>query len=107
MILESGELNTRVHFQKRVSKKNSVGETEHIWKDIGTFLVKYATLSNKSMEIAKGFSASVDFGILMRYFPQIDNDCRVIVMGKTVEISGVIHDPNKQYSQIFLSQNQT
>ena len=104
MIVESGELQTRASFEKRSKKENAIGETLDTWKPIGTFLVKYSLLSNKSMELAKGFSASIDKGILMRFVGQIDNDCRVIIEGKTIQIGGVIHDPKKQWTQIFLSE---
>lgn len=108
MDLEAGELNSRVLLQKRSTKQNEIGEVEDTWIDIGHYRGKLSVLNNKTKEIAKGFSASVDHEIKMRYRPNATNDCRILFGAEVYQIGGVIHDPNpiKTWTQLFLSKQQ-
>lgn len=103
MELEAGELSSRITFQKRVKKKNPIGELEHTWKEVGSYLVKLSTLSQRAAEIAKGFSTSVSHDIKMRFHPEIDLSYRGIFRGEVLTIVGVIHDIDKKWTQVFVN----
>lgn len=104
MILEAGELDTRCTVQKRSDKRGDYGEVLDGWQDIGTYWGKLSNLTPKNVSLAKGFAATISYESKIRYRPEVTNDCRLIAYGRTFQIDGVVHDPRKQWTQLFLTE---
>jgi SPP1 family predicted phage head-tail adaptor len=106
MEMEAGELDTRLTLRIKSSKKDEYGDTQDSWQDVGTYWGSLKTITNRNANIAKGFAATVNYESKLRYCPAATNDCEVLAHGTTYYVNGVMHDPRKRWTMLFLTVEQ-
>lgn len=105
MIIEAGELNQRATITYQTETQNDIGETADEWAEIGTYWAKLSVLKSRNVELAKGFSASVGYELLMRYRPELKVGNRVEIGSQSFDVDGVIHEAAElpTWSQAFVT----
>jgi SPP1 family predicted phage head-tail adaptor len=109
MILESGELDSRLTLYKRSSKRDATGDPIDSPTEIGSYWAKLTVLTNRNAAIGKGFAATVNYEAKLRYRETATNDCEAVINGQRYYVNGVIHDPSrmKNWTTLFLTRLET
>lgn len=104
MKLQAGELCDLITIERRSDAVDSTGDLDRQeWISEGSYWGKLTPLSPKNVAIAKGFATTVSHNLYLRHLESIDSNCRVTCRGKVYEVSGVVHDPQGWWTQVFLT----
>lgn len=106
--LTAGELRHRLTIERKPTGKNEYQEIDLTgdWPLVAKRWGSLEALSSRNAEVAKGFNANVGFECKLRYFASIDNDCRIRHGDRTFNVEGVIQDPRKIWTLVFLAEKQ-
>lgn len=94
--LTAGELRHRVAIERRSAAKDSFGDRADAWDPVTTRWASVEPVSNRTIELARGFASTVDYECRLRYCEEITTDCRVRLGDKTFHVNGVIHDVRRR-----------
>lgn len=108
--IRAGEMRDRLAIARRSTSADAIGEPLDQWDALDSRWAKIEPLSNSNIELARGFAATVNYQATMRYYADVSNDCRVMTggaNGRTFYVDGVIHDPRKVWTVLFLSSRES
>lgn len=104
--LPAGSMRDRLAIYQRSASTDSIGDPVNTWTSVGTRWGRIEAVSNANLEVAKGFAGTVTHQCKLRYFTSVNNDCHLIADGLTYAIDGVVHDPRRVWTILFLTLSQ-
>lgn len=105
--LTAGELDTRLIIRRRTTEKDAIGDPEDDTNKVGDYWGSLQAVSNRNLELAKGFAGTVNYESKLHYCPKVTNDCQIVARGVTYFVNGVIHDPRQIWTLLFLTREQS
>lgn len=101
-VINVGELNQRVTFQRRAPGADAAGQPSGAWTDVCTVWAKVAPLRTRDLMAAGQAQRLTDHRVLVRYRSDIDSACRLVWRGAAMEIEGdlVAVDGGREWIEI-------
>jgi SPP1 family predicted phage head-tail adaptor len=90
--MQSGKLRNQVTFQKRITRKDELGQSVDKWVDVCTVRAEIRDVSGKEYQASQAEQTLTDCKILIRYRKDITSDMRVLCNGIYYDIKAVLED---------------
>lgn len=89
--VSAGELDRHVTLQRRIRRDDdTTGQVLDTWQDVGKKWAKITPLTQTEILRAKQVQLDTTHTILLRWFEGLQSDYRILYLGKTYNINGII-----------------
>lgn len=87
MPIDIGKLNKRITIQRKVQKKDEMGQDKLVWEDWKTLWATVKPMKSTEYKFIEKLAPEVTHRIYIRYLPGVTADMRIIYHGRTLNIS--------------------
>lgn len=97
MSIDIGKLNKRITIQRKVTKKDEMGQDKPVWEDWKKVWATVKPIKSTEYKFIEKLAPEVTHRIYIRYSPGITADMRIIYHGRTMDISGPPVDVDERH----------
>lgn len=101
----SGRMRERVEIQKPADVQNQFGEATLQWTTLGTVWAQVKNLTARDFFAAQQAGTLATHRILIRFFPQLTTQCRIVWRGRIMEITSINEGEDRREQELFAKES--
>lgn len=97
----AGRMRERVTIQKPADVQNQFGEATLQWNTLGTVWAQVTNLTARDYFAAQQAGTLTTHRVLIRFFKDLDHQCRFIWRGRVLEITSILIQEDRREHEVF------
>jgi SPP1 family predicted phage head-tail adaptor len=105
-MIHAGFLNERITLQAPAETRNRMGEVTLEWNDVAVVWASIQGLTTRDLLQAQQANVIATHRVVLRYFPTLTHEYRIVWRGRTLEVASVTERENRTRHELLVREVQ-